>query len=87
MAVSQDSPDALAAAQHRQVALVGKHDRLGTAMRPDHHGIGVGAARAKASQKRGELCPRLACGKDLIDTWTHGYIIAERCTRMDTPKY
>ena len=49
-AVHQD-PDALSAAQHRQIALVGEHDSLGATVRADHHRIGVGAARAEAGEK------------------------------------
>ena len=50
-AVGQDGLDTLATTQHRQVALVGKHDGLGAPVCADHHWIGVGADRTKASEK------------------------------------
>jgi hypothetical protein len=82
--VRQDGPDALAATQHRQIALIGEDDGLGTAVRTDHHRIGIGAMRTKVSKKRGQLSPRLARRKNLIDTRAHDAIIAEGCTPMDT---
>jgi hypothetical protein len=84
-AVGKDGLDALAAAQHRQVALVGENDGLGTPVGTDHHRISVGAARTEACEKRRQLGPRISRGKNLINTGTHEPIVAERCTPRDTP--
>ena len=82
--VGQNSLDTLAAAQHRQVALVGKHDGLGATVRANHHRVSVGTTRTKASEKRGQLRSCLSRGEHLIDTRTHLHIVADRCTHMDT---
>lgn len=75
-AFGQYGLNALSAAQHREIALVGQHDGLGTTMCTDHHGIGAGAARTETGEKRGQLCTCLPRRKHLIDTRTHTLSIA-----------
>ncbi len=76
-AVGQDGLDPLAAAQHRQIALVGQYDGLGTTVCADHHRIGISTTRTKSGEERGQLRPCLSRRKYLVDTWTHEPIIAE----------